>query len=202
MFIVFEGIDGGGKTSCIKRLFDHFSMNEIPVILTKEPTYGVYGSLVRGGESNIPDNILFLLDREEHVELVINPCLTGGKIVLCDRYYYSNAVYQGSTPEEIHGILSENESRFPKPDLTIIVDVPVDVSFRRIRGRNQSKESAQGTGIDRFESSTDKLEKIREAYKQFIGLPNVKMVNGDDTEDRVFMASLRIINEHFRWRDE
>src|SRR5216110_1612777 len=124
--IAVEGIDGSGKTTQAERLARYCDEKRLTYILSKEPTSGKYGQLIRNsasrGRLSVDEEIDILLkDRREHVDQVIQPALDQEKVVILDRYYFSTAAYQGAADPEI--ILSRNEAFTPQPDLLVILDV-------------------------------------------------------------------------------
>lgn len=153
MFIVFEGIDGTGKSTQARLLADHFRAKGRQVILSHEPTNGPWGTLLRnsahtGRLSPSEELETFLKDRRQHVTELITPALTAGKIVILDRYYFSTMAYQGLRgfdPAEIRRI---NETFAPIPDLLFILDLDVDTALTRIRTRGDTtNEFEQRTSL-------------------------------------------------------
>ena len=106
LFIVFEGIDGTGKTTQLHLLAEKLRQRGYAVVSTREPTEGVYGQKIRelfvdrGAASPERELELFIADREQHVKETIEPALADGCIVLSDRYYLSTVAYQGANAEE------------------------------------------------------------------------------------------------------
>lgn len=137
LLIVFEGTDGTGKSTQIPLLQDYLVSKGFQVISTREPTDGQYGQKIReiyhNREYYSPEKELqlFLLDRREHVEKLIQPALECGKIVLSDRYFLSTAAYQGALGFDPESILAQN-SFAPDPDLALIFSAPIEVSLQRI----------------------------------------------------------------------
>ncbi|MDB4457178.1 dTMP kinase, partial [Akkermansiaceae bacterium] len=165
MFIVFEGIDGTGKSTQVKLLAEAFRAKGREVILSKEPTDGPHGTRLRqsaetGRLSAQEELDLFHLDRREHVETLISPALARGAIVLLDRYYFSTMAYQGIRgfdPSEIRRI---NEKFAPLPDLVFILELNLDIALSRIGVRDgQANEFEQRDALqkchDVFASLTD-----------------------------------------------
>ena len=165
MFIVFEGIDGTGKSTQVKLLAEAFRAKGREVILSKEPTDGPHGTRLRqsaetGRLSAQEELDLFHLDRREHVEPLISPALARGAIVLLDRYYFSTMAYQGIRgfdPSEIRRI---NEKFAPLPDLVFILELNLDIALSRIGVRDgQANEFEQRDALqkchDVFASLTD-----------------------------------------------
>jgi dTMP kinase len=158
--IAIEGIDGAGKTSIATMLAQWCGERGLACFLTKEPTGVDFGKTLREsaskGRLSLDDELdLFCLDREHHVERMIAPALDEKSIVITDRYYWSTAAYQGARgacPEEI---VTRNEKFAPKPDLFVLLDLPVDVGIQRIRTR--------GDEPNEFEKRQS-LEKARQIF--------------------------------------
>jgi dTMP kinase len=141
--IVFEGTDGCGKSTQLQLLHDELVHRGVPVVATREPTNGRFGQKIRqlynNREEYEPNEELelFLADRQEHVQEVINPALTAGKIVICDRYYLSTAAYQGARGYDPLDIIARNGFA-PQPDLALIFQLPLSLGLARIvHGRGE-----------------------------------------------------------------
>src|SRR5215468_6778681 len=170
-----EGIDGSGKTTQAQRLARYCQEKGLSYILSKEPTSGKYGQLIRNsasrGRLSVAEEIEILLkDRREHVEQVIQPALDEEKVVILDRYYFSNAAYQGAQGADPEVILSRNEAFAPQPDLLVILDVSPQTGLQRIRER--------GDEPNKFET-LDSLERARAIFNQ-INRPYKVALNGED----------------------
>jgi dTMP kinase len=139
--VVIDGIDGAGKTTQVEALRHSLAaVGEVPVT-SKEPTDGPWGQKIResalNGRMTLDEELAaFVEDRNEHVNGKVHPALAAGRIVILDRYYYSTIAYQGCRGADVKKIEHDMESRFPVPDLTIILDVEPSVSLCRIRSRN------------------------------------------------------------------
>jgi len=135
--IVFEGIDGTGKSTQIRLLHEYLLRRGLQVLLTREPTDGPYGRRIRRlyGDRKQVDRReeleLFLADRHEHVETELLPALARGTIVLCDRYFLSTVAYQGANGCDPAEILARNDFA-PDPDLALLFEVDIATSLRRI----------------------------------------------------------------------
>jgi dTMP kinase len=175
-----EGIDGSGKTTQAQRLARYCEEKGLSYILSKEPTSGKYGQLIRNsasrGRLSVEEEIEILLkDRREHVEQVIQPALDEKKVVILDRYYFSNAAYQGAHGADPEVILSRNEAFAPQPDLLVILDVSPQTGLQRIRER--------GDEPNKFET-LDSLERARAIFNQ-IDRPYKIGLNGEDAVDMI-----------------
>jgi dTMP kinase len=132
--VAFEGIDGAGKTTQAQMLTRFCVENQLDYVISKEPTSGQYGTILRQsaqtGRRPLNEELdLFLRDRREHVERFIRPALDLNQIVILDRYYFSNVAYQGARGANPNVIL------MAEPDLLVILDVPPQLGLARIRER-------------------------------------------------------------------
>ncbi len=142
--VAIEGIDGAGKTTQAVLLEESLKKEGYPVLRLKEPGNSIYGDKIReialkGRENISPQEEfeLFLKDRMEDVKKNIRPALDAGKIVIMDRYYFSNIAYQGALGLDPFEIQRKNEEIAPRPDLTIILDITPGEAVRRIKNRNE-----------------------------------------------------------------
>ena len=172
LFITFEGIEGCGKTTQIGHLTSFFKKARRPFLLTREPGGTAVGGKIReillssdnAGLEPMAELFLYVADRIQHYRQVILPALRQGRIVLCDRFADATTVYQGfgrgldlAWIEEIHSRALENA----KPDLTFLLDLPVEVGLKRAWKRLKKDQ----TGEDRFEKEAlDFHRRIREGY--------------------------------------
>jgi dTMP kinase len=169
-FITLEGGEGAGKSTQIRHLADRLAQAGIEVVTTREPggtpTAESIRRLLLGGFANElgPEGeaMLFAAARADHVENKIRPALESGQWVLCDRFTDSTNVYQGMTggvPVELLRALERVSVGTTRPDLTLILDVPVDVGMARAAAR------IAGGSADRFESEDLSVQEARrQAY--------------------------------------
>ena len=161
MFIVFEGIDGTGKSTQLRLLAESLRKLGYAVVATREPTAGPFGLKIRelfvdrGAVSHDEELRLFIEDRAQHVREVIAPALAAGSIVLCDRYYLSTVAYQGANGFDPEFIMSQNR-KFPVPDLAIILEIDPVQGIQRIQ--NQRNENPNS-----FEEESN-LRKVAEIF--------------------------------------
>jgi dTMP kinase len=142
LFIVFEGVDGAGKTTQVHLLGERLRRAGYDVTCLKEPTEGPWGQKLRqlaqhGRQAISPATELewFLQDRREDVVRNILPALSRRQIVVLDRYYFSTIAYQGAlqlNPEEIR---ARNEAFAPPPDLLFLLHLPATQGLQRVRQR-------------------------------------------------------------------
>jgi dTMP kinase len=171
-FISFEGGEGSGKSTQIKLLAQRLEAAKLRAIVTREPGGSPGGEIIRhlvlSGMGKLlgpeAETLLFAAARDDHVRTVIEPALTQGTWVLCDRFSDSTRAYQGSLGKVPSGVLNAMQRVTIgdlKPDLTIILDVPVEVGLKRAAAR-------RGNGApDRFEAEDIKFHQdLREAYRR------------------------------------
>ena len=143
LFIVFEGIDGTGKSTQINLLADELKESGYSVVTTYEPTNGPYGQKIRelfinrSTVSHEEELELFMADRRQHVKNVIAPALAKGQVVLSDRYYLSTAAYQGANGLDPDDILARNKTFAPIPDLALILEIEPALGIHRIQEHRQ-----------------------------------------------------------------
>lgn len=145
IFVVLEGIDGAGTTSQAKRLCNSLRERGIPCHLTREPTDGPIGKLLREiltGAHEPTDattlGLLFAADRADHLQREIQPQLAAGCVVISDRYYHSSLAYQGS--EEDRRWISQLNKRAPAPDCTFFLKVDPQIAASRRLADNREEE--------------------------------------------------------------
>lgn len=141
--IVFEGIDGTGKSTQVQLLADWLREKGREVVTSREPTDQPWGRKLRESAATgrlSPEDELdyFLKDRRQHVDEVIRPALDAGKVVILDRYYFSTMAYQGSRGMDPAAIRALNEAFAPVPDLLLILDLEVDAALKRIGSRGDT----------------------------------------------------------------
>jgi len=143
LLIVFEGIDGTGKSTQVRLLAERLRAAGLPVVTTREPTDGQYGRRIRELFTNRAsvtpgeELALFIADRREHVDQVIAPALRHGTIVLTDRYYFSTAAYQGALGHDPRAIIAANEEFAPVPDLVLLLAAAPAVGVHRVQHSRQ-----------------------------------------------------------------
>ena len=171
-FITFEGGEGSGKSTQIKILVERLQAAKLHAIVTREPGGSPGAEIIRHlvlsgmGKLLGPDaeTLLFAAARDDHVRTVIEPALSRGLWVLCDRFFDSTRAYQGRLGQVSPGVLNAMQRVTIgdlKPDLTLILDIPVEVGLQRAAAR-------RGSGApDRFEAEDIKFHQdLRDAYKQ------------------------------------
>ena len=171
-FITFEGGEGTGKSTQIKKLADRLKAARMRTLVTREPGGSpgaeIMRHLVLSGMGKLlgpeAETLLFAAARDDHVHTVIEPALKQGIWVLCDRFADSTRAYQGSlgsvSPALINAMQRVTIGDL-KPDLTIILDLPVEIGLQRAAAR-------RGNGTpDRFEGEQLSFHQgLREAYRK------------------------------------
>jgi dTMP kinase len=190
-FITFEGVEGVGKTTNMRYLAEYLNTHEIPVLVSREPGGTPLADDIRHfllsehQEAIEPETELLLMfaARAQHINRVILPALEAGKLVLCDRFTDTSYAYQGAG----RGIAYDKIAALQyivqgdlKPDLTILLDAPIEVGLERIKERNKT---------DRFESETKYFFiKARDAY--------LEMAKNEPERFRIIDATLPIETLH------
>lgn len=158
-FITFEGGEGAGKSTQIRHLADRLAEVNVSTVVTREPGGSpgaeIMRHLVLSGVGKVLgpelETLLFAAARADHVNLVIEPSLARGVWVLCDRFSDSTRVYQGSVGD-VDPMLIEALDRVTidglRPDLTLVLDVPVDVGLARAAHRRGDAEPDRFEGED------------------------------------------------------
>ena len=176
--IVFEGIDGTGKSTQCKQMEVYLNKIGISVSRFREPTDGVWGQKIRkiltvgrGDVTREEELSWFIEDRREDIKNNITPSLSANKVVLLDRYYYSTAAYQGALGLDPDSIRRENENFGPIPDRAYIFTAPPEECLARIESSRESH------------SSFEKLEYLKQVQKIFDSFQgtNIKKIKSSGT---------------------
>lgn len=169
LFITFEGADGCGKTTQLMLLAKYLKSKGRDVIVTREPGARGLGEKIReillnydGEVSSQAEAFLFLADRAQHIDVIVNPAVESGKIVLCDRHTDSTVAYQGyGRGLDIDRIkmLNNLATGDRRPDLTFVFDIDVETSMKRVGNEKDRMESA---GVEFFNRVRNGYHKISE----------------------------------------
>jgi dTMP kinase len=194
-FVTFEGGEGSGKSTQIKILADRLDAAGLRAIVTREPGGSPGAEIIRhvvlsgmgkllGAEA---ETLLFAAARDDHVHAVIKPALEQGIWVLCDRFSDSTRAYQGRLGKVDPALLNAMERVSIgglKPDLTIILDVPVEIGMQRAAAR-------RGRGApDRFEAEDISFHQgLREAFRQIAANEPERCVLVDANADPAAVAA-------------
>ena len=187
-YVVFEGVDGGGKTTQLERLAQRLEAQGVEVVRLREPTDGPIGQEIRRraqhGPPMTPDEelTLFLDDRRANVSERVRPALERGAWVVQDRYFYSTAAYQGARPElgrAPESIVALHTEWAPEPDAVVVLDLPVEAGLARV-----SKRGAR----DAFEEEAFQ-ERVRANFLALAATrPHLHVVSADASVDAVEAA--------------
>jgi dTMP kinase len=194
-FITFEGGEGSGKSTQIRTLAQRLDAAKLRNLVTREPGGSPGAEIIRhlvlSGMGKLlgadAETLLFAAARDDHVRSVIQPALNQGVWVLCDRFSDSTRAYQGRLGQVSPAVLNAMERVTIgdlKPDLTLILDVPVEIGMQRAAVR-------RGTGApDRFEGENLKFHQdLREAYRQIAAEEPERCVLIDATPDPATVAA-------------
>ena len=189
-FISFEGIDGSGKSTQIKKLARFLETLDFDVIITREPGGSVGGEEIRNlllrGQvdrwSAETEILLFTAARRDHLERIILPAIDDGKIVLCDRFTDSTRMYQGMRGPDLRNLVDMlNEKVINRdPDLTIIIDIDPKISLKRAKSRKTAEERFEDFGV---ELQMKMRKGFIELAKEFSN--RIELVNGQQSVDRL-----------------
>ncbi len=181
-FITFEGLDGSGKTTQLRRLAATLEAEGHTIVTLRQPGGTALGDRIRsilldsksedthGPIAPAAEMALMFADRAQSINEIILPALSEGKIVLCDRYTDSSEAYQGGGRQlgsqrilEMHRAACDNL----QPDLTILLLPSLEASLKRARRRNQRDVAQQGADENRFEREPDDFyRRIYEKYEE------------------------------------
>ena len=196
-FISFEGIEGCGKSTQAKKLHEFFLAQNLPAILTREPGGTFAGEKIRAIliDEKIEkleaktELLLNFAARLEHVEKLIKPALTQEKIVISDRFFDSTYAYQGSAFGLDENLVDEVRKMTIgdfAPDITFLINVPVEQAFDRIQNRSDN---------NRYEKlGLDFHQKVREGFL-YLAKKNsrIKVIDGTKNPQEVFEEIVRIL---------
>src|SRR5581483_3166717 len=193
-FITFEGGEGTGKSTHAALLAHRLRALGIGVVLTREPGGSPGAEIIRhvllsGAAKPLgpsAEAILFAAARDDHVKTTIAPALARGRWVISDRFTDSTWAYQGAAGQVDEKLISALERITVgdlKPDLTFILDVPVEIGLARANKRRSE------AGADRFEGESVAFhEKLRDAFRMLALAEHNRCVLIDATEDRASVA--------------
>ena len=199
MFISFEGTEGVGKTTLIRKIYEHLEQQGQSVVLTREPGGTPMAEQIRSlllsvnheeSMSNDTELLLMYAVRAQHLEQVIVPALTKHKTVLCDRFTDASFAYQcagrGLSQSKLQ-LLNENFVSH-MPDITFWLDAPIETGMSRARERG---------ALDRFEQEkVTFFEKVRAGYQQLWEQypERVKRLDATQSPEQVFAQALQYLN--------
>jgi dTMP kinase len=206
-FLTFEGLDGSGKTTQIKRLTAWLAEQELPHVVTRQPGGTVTGDRIRNllldskSAYLAPRTELAMMfaDRAQAIHEVIDPALASGQIVVCDRFTDSTEAYQGGGRElgsklvlELHRLICGDL----QPDLTILLLPNLTASLKRARKRNTREKVSNGADESRFENEQNPFfERVYEKYLEIAAREPVRVlvIDGDLSIDQVYRQVINAV---------
>jgi len=210
-FLTFEGPDGSGKSTQLRRLAAHLEAQGYPVTVTRQPGGTRLGDRIRAlildsrTENLDPMAELGLMfsDRAQGIAEVIRPALGAGCIVLCDRYTDSTEAYQGGGRQlgseavlRMHQVICGGLN----PDLTILLLADFDASLARARRRNH-RAAAAGTNESRFESEDEAFHRrVTLKYREIAAREpsRVVAIEGDQSIEAIHRKIVALVDEKLR----
>lgn len=210
LFFVFEGIEGCGKTTQIKLLGNYLASIHLPYIITREPGGTALGEEIRKIFLHIDNNDIFPLtelllitaSRAQHIQQVIRPALKKGRLVICDRFFDATVAYQGYAGGISLALIQKSHELFLDsitPDLTILLDCPVEVGLARSKSRNKAvgREKEEG----RFEEKTLEFHnKVRQGYLEIAVKESsrFRIIDSEQSVESIHEEVCLIIKEKLR----
>ena len=209
LFITFEGLDGSGKTTQIRKLAGWLEKRGHATVVTRQPGGTPAGERIReilldsrnARLAPLAELALMFADRAQAIAEVIQPALDAGKIVLCDRYTDSSEAYQGGgrqlgteTILAVHRLVCADL----QPDLTILLLPGFEASLARARRRNSRTEAQGGKNEGRFEAEQDAFfRRVWEKYREIAAreTARVVLIEGDLAIDEVHEQIIEIVAE-------
>ncbi len=210
LLITFEGLEGCGKTTQAKMIYDFLIKQKIPSIYTKEPGGTKIGDKIRkilldqknDSMDYKTEMLLFLASRAENVRLIILPALEGGKVVISDRFYDSTTAYQGygrGMDLKIIKHLNNLVVGEAIPDLTFILDIDPYEGLRRSASFGNSREM-------RFEEEFINkkiiggklfLERVRHGYYRLSQeeTGRIKIIDANGNKEDIYNEIIKIVNK-------
>lgn len=202
--VTFEGGEGSGKSTQIKRFTKFLEENKINFLLSREPGGTKLGEEIRGMLLNTKNEIdskteflLFSSARADHIEKVVKPALEEGKVVVLDRFYDSSIAYQGYAGgmniEDIRRITNFATTGI-KPDLTYLLDISYEDGFRRKSCDEKLKN------LDRIEKKEKCFhDRVREGYLELARRENerIHVLDATKSEEEIFTEIKNIFLQKF-----
>ncbi len=203
LFIVFEGIDSSGKSTQAEMLKSYFLANQEQAEISSEPSNGIIGNLIRQAlkqriifsrDRNLFDEqmaYLFAADRHDHLYNEIDgvfKLIQDNYHVISTRYYFSSLAYNCETVDKFKFIQKLN-ARFPNPDLTIYIDIPIEISVKRLQERS----------LKEIYETKNKLTKVRSQYQQIFAEYKGRAIIIDGTKEpqQIHQQIVELIQANF-----
>lgn len=190
LFISFEGIDGSGKSTQTKRLAKRLQQDGHEVVLTREPGGSVGAEEIRAlvlqGDperwSAETEILLFTAARRDHLECVILPALSAGKIVICDRFADSTRMYQGISRGNLREIVDRlHDLMIPRdPDVTLLIDMDPEIGLSRAKARSTREERFEDFGLQLQQTMREGFLTLAEEYSD-----RFRVIDGHGDADQI-----------------
>jgi dTMP kinase len=207
-FISFEGIDGSGKTTQLRRLENDLQARGLNVLATREPGGTPLGIRLRAALLDAHEQVdplaellLYAADRAQHVRALVRPALAAGRIVLTDRYADATVAYQGAgrgfSPQLIAEVIRLATGGL-MPDITLVFDLPVQTGTSRTRRRAHQTQEA-----DRLDAEDATFhELVREAYLRLAAAEpqRVRVIDACGSIDETYARMMEIVLPFLRER--
>jgi dTMP kinase len=190
ILIVFEGIDGSGKSTQLRRAAEALRARGLDILETGEPTRGLWGRKIREmarTTDRVPretELAWFIKDRREHMRDTVRPALADGRVVLCDRFYFSTVAYQGARGFDPAKLLADAQTEFGHPDLMLFFDIDPKLGLARVAARGGQREPV-------FEE-LNYLERVAEIFRSLELAERVR-IDASKTEDAVAVDVMEAI---------
>lgn len=197
MLIVIEGIDGAGTTTQARRLVDALRGDGVDAVLTREPSDGPIGALLRrmlaGDHAPVDATtmaLLFAADRADHLHREVDPAIARGAVVVSDRWYHSSLAYQGA--DEDRAWIRVLNERARRPDLTVLLRVDPDVAAAR--------RAADATrGGDEIYDRLETQRRVAAGYEAVVAAlrdsERIEVVDGERPPDQVAAQLLALARQ-------
>jgi len=213
LFITFEGLDGSGKTTQIRRLAAWLEARGLPHTLTRQPGGTTTGDRIRNllldsksaGLAPLTELGLMFADRAQTIQEVIAPALTEGQIVVCDRFTDSTEAYQGGGRElgseivlKLHHLLCGGL----QPDLTLLLLPDLESSLARARNRNARQAATNGMDENRFERENDAFfAKVYAKFREIAAREPMRVIeiDGNLSIDQVHGRVVTAVESRLAW---
>jgi dTMP kinase len=188
--IVFEGIDGAGKTTVSRKIVEILSSKGFKTYYTREPSDSPFAQLLNDLKTKIDtgpiiDALAMSLDRAFHMMNEVEPRLAEGYVVVMDRYYHSTIAYQGAMGADIKWIRDINRV-FRRPDIAFYLDVSIETAMRRIRDKKSRWP---------FYEFKDFLSKVRDIYLRLVEENELIYVDAERDLNDVINQVIKILRE-------
>ena len=197
ILIVFEGIDGSGKSTQLRRTAALLRARGLDILETGEPTKGLWGRKIREmarTTDRVPretELAWFIKDRREHMRDVVGPALAAGRVVLCDRSYFSTVAYQGARGFDPATLLADSQAEFGRPDLVLFFDIDPEDGLARVAARGGEAEPV-------FEE-LNYLERVAEIFRSLEVAERLRIdaAKGEEAVAKDVMGAVERILERF-----